>query len=198
MDGPELWTENTDQSSTLVIAETRPQHTGGYTIVLRDRKSSAEHTITLSVIGKMTHSALWTPMRSSKNTFIIITLPSQPEKPQPPASSPLISRVSATSLVLSWSGPCYDGGSAVLGYVVEVKKSGRAEAGDWSELTAQCRSTSYRVCTGLHPEEQYCFRVRAYNEAGASEPGPVSPAIKMEQKGESLAKCHIGKFCQSY
>ncbi|XP_062264613.1 myosin light chain kinase, smooth muscle [Platichthys flesus] len=154
VDGPELCTENTDQSSTLVIAETKPQHTGCYTIVVRDRKSSAEHTITLSVI----------------------------ETPEPPASSPLISRVSATSLVLSWSGPCYDGGSAVLGYVVEVKKSGRAEAGDWCELTAQCRSTSYRVCTGLHPEEQYCFRVRAYNAAGVSEPGPVSLVVKMEQK----------------
>ncbi|AWP19212.1 putative myosin light chain kinase smooth muscle-like [Scophthalmus maximus] len=153
-DGPELWTENADGSSTLVIAETKPQHTGCYTIVVRDRKSSAQHTLTLSVI----------------------------ERPQPPASSPVISRVSASSLVLSWSGPCYDGGSAVLGYVVEVKKGGRAVAGDWSELTAQCKSTSYRVCSGLQPRAEYCFRVRAYNTVGASEPGPVSPVVRMEQK----------------
>ncbi|XP_039979747.1 myosin light chain kinase, smooth muscle isoform X1 [Xiphias gladius] len=154
VDGPELWTENTDRSSTLVIAETKPQHTGCYTIVVRDRKSSAQHTLTLSVL----------------------------ERPQPPASSPVISRVSASSLVLSWSGPCYDGGSAVLGYVVEVKKQGRAEPGDWSEITAQCKSTSYRVCSGLKPQEEYCFRVRAYNTVGASEPGPVSPVVRMEQK----------------
>ncbi|XP_019949701.2 myosin light chain kinase, smooth muscle isoform X1 [Paralichthys olivaceus] len=154
VDGPELWTENTDQSSTLVIAETKPQHTGCYTIVVRDRKSSAQNTITLSVI----------------------------ERPEPPASSPVISRVSATSLVLSWSGPCYDGGSAILGYVVEVKKRGSAEAGDWTKLTAQCRSTSYRVSAGLPPGEQYCFRVRAYNAVGVSEPGPVSPVVKMEQE----------------
>lgn len=86
--------------------------------------------------------------------------------------------------MLSWSGPCYDGGSAVLGYVVEVKKGGRAVAGDWSELTAQCKSTSYRVCSGLQPRAEYCFRVRAYNTVGASEPGPVSPVVRMEQKGE--------------
>lgn len=88
--------------------------------------------------------------------------------------------------MLSWSGPCYDGGSAILGYVVEVKKHGRAESEDWNELTSQCTSTSYRVCSGLQPEEQYCFRVRAYNAVGVSEPGPASPVVRMEQKGELM------------
>ncbi|XP_067471949.1 myosin light chain kinase, smooth muscle isoform X2 [Thunnus thynnus] len=154
VDGPELWAENTDQSSTLVIAEAKPQHTGRYTVVVKDRKSSAQHTLTLSVI----------------------------EKPQPPASCPVISLITASSLVLSWSGPCYDGGSAVLGYVVELKSQGRADTGDWSELTAQCKSTSYKVCSGLQPQGEYCFRVRAYNTVGVSEPGPVSAVVKMEQK----------------
>lgn len=88
--------------------------------------------------------------------------------------------------MLSWSGPCYDGGSAVLGYVVEVKNQGRVESGDWRELTAQCKSTSYRVCSGLQPQQEYCFRVSAYNEVGISEPGPVSPVVRMEQKGEVI------------
>ncbi|XP_073350763.1 myosin light chain kinase, smooth muscle [Pagrus major] len=154
VDGPEIWAENTHLSSTLVIAEAKPQHTGRYTVVVRDRKNSAQHTLTLSVI----------------------------ERPQPPASCPVISPISATSLVLSWSGPCYDGGSAVQGYVVEVKNQGRVESGDWSELTAQCKSTSYRVSSGLLPQQEYCFRVRAYNEVGASEPGPVSAVFRMEQK----------------
>uniref|UniRef100_A0A3B4V3V6 Myosin, light chain kinase 5 n=1 Tax=Seriola dumerili TaxID=41447 RepID=A0A3B4V3V6_SERDU len=158
----QLRTENTDRSSTLVIAETKPQHTGSYTIAVRDRKSSAQHTLTLSVI----------------------------ERPQPPASSPVISRVSASSLVLSWSGPCYDGGSAVLGYVIEAKKQGHAEPGEWSELTSQCKSTSYRVSSGLQPHKEYRFRVRAYNTVGASEPGPVSPVVRMEQKGEEASQAY--------
>ncbi|XP_072224235.1 myosin light chain kinase, smooth muscle isoform X2 [Leuresthes tenuis] len=153
-DSPELWTENTDKSSTLVITEAIPQHTGRYTVVVKDRKNVAEHTLTLSVI----------------------------ERPEPPASCPVISLISASSLVLSWSGPCYDGGSAILGYVVEVKNQGRAELGDWIELTAQCKSTSYRVCSGLQPEQEYCFRVRAFNTVGVSDPSPVSPVIKMSQK----------------
>lgn len=114
--------------------------------------------------------------------FIIIPT----ERPQPPASCPVISIISDTSLVLSWSGPCYDGGSAILGYVVEVKKQGLLESGDWCELTSQCESTSYRVCSGLQPQQEYCFRVSAYNEVGKSEPGPVSPVVKMEQKGEVI------------
>ncbi|XP_023137848.2 myosin light chain kinase, smooth muscle [Amphiprion ocellaris] len=154
VDGPELWTENTDRSSTLVITEAKPQHTGRYTVVVKDRKSSAQHTLTLSVI----------------------------EKPEPPASSPVISLVSASSLVLSWSGPCYDGGSAILGYVVEVKNQEPGEPGHWSKLTAQCKSTSYRVSSGLQPQQKYCFRVRAYNSVGVSEPGPVSPVVRMEQE----------------
>lgn len=185
VDGPELWAENTDLSSTLVIAEAKPQHTGRYTVVVRDRKNSAQHTLTLSVIGKKTHTLQHQDhvkyVRSYLSSLLILI---PPERPQPPASCPVICPISATSLVLSWSGPCYDGGSAVLGYVVEVKNQGRVESGDWSELTAQCKSTSYKVSSGLLPQQEYCFRVRAYNEVGASEPGPVSPVFRMEQKGE--------------
>lgn len=185
VDGPELWAENTDLSTTLVIAEAKPQHTGRYTVVVRDRKNSAQHTLTLSVIGKKTHSLQrqdHVKYVCSYLSTLFILIP--PERPQPPSSCPVISPISVTSLVLSWSGPCYDGGSAVLGYVVEVKNQGRVESGDWSELTAQCKSTSYKVSSGLLPQQEYCFRVRAYNEVGASEPGPVSPVFRMEQKGE--------------
>lgn len=111
--------------------------------------------------------------------FVILT----PEKPQPPASCPVVSLISACRLVLSWSGPCYDGGSAILGYVVEVKSK---RSGDWTELTTQCKSTSYSVSSGLQPREEYCFRARAYNAVGVSEPGPVSPVVRMEQKGEMI------------
>ncbi|XP_071027898.1 myosin light chain kinase, smooth muscle-like isoform X2 [Oncorhynchus clarkii lewisi] len=158
VDGSELWVESSDQSTTLVIAEPGPEHSGRYTVVVRDRKSSAHHTLTLSVI----------------------------ERPQSPASSPVVSllSVSPLCLVLSWSGPCYDGGSAVLGYVVEVRRKGPAESGDWSALSAHCKSTSYKVRSGLEPQAEYCFRVRAYNVVGVSEPSEESQLIKMEQIAE--------------
>lgn len=52
VDGPELRVETTDLSSTLVIAEATTQHAGLYTVVVRDRRSSAQHALTVSVIGK--------------------------------------------------------------------------------------------------------------------------------------------------
>ncbi|XP_015241425.1 PREDICTED: myosin light chain kinase, smooth muscle-like [Cyprinodon variegatus] len=152
VDSPELWTEHTEQSSTLVIKEAKPQHTGRYTVVVKDRKSSAQHTLTLSVI----------------------------DRPEPPASCPVASVITSSSLVLSWSGPCYDGGSAIQGYVVEVRNQSSSESGRWEKLTAECASTSYQVSFGLQPEQEYYFRVRAYNTVGESEPSPVSAAVKME------------------
>lgn len=50
--------ENTDLSTTLVIAKAKPKHTGRYTVLVKDRKTSAQHTLTLTVIGKTnTHLA---------------------------------------------------------------------------------------------------------------------------------------------
>lgn len=87
--------------------------------------------------------------------------------------------------------------------MVEVKNQGRVEPGDWSELTAQCKSTSYRVCSGLQPQQEYCFRVSAYNAVGVSEPGPVSPVVRMEQKGELIRDIYTtfenrGKCSETY
>ncbi|MEQ2177625.1 hypothetical protein GOODEAATRI_005461 [Goodea atripinnis] len=111
-----------------------------------------------------------------------------PDKPEPPASCPVASLISVSSLVLSWSGPCYDGGSAILGYVVEVRSQGRSESGEWKKLTVECASTSYQVSSGLQPEQEYCFRVKAYNAVGESEPSPLSAVVKMENTG------WVGKF----
>ncbi|XP_077475711.1 myosin light chain kinase, smooth muscle isoform X2 [Stigmatopora argus] len=149
-DGPEVWTESSDESSTVVLAQAALGHTGRYTLVLKDRKSSAQHTLTLAVV----------------------------ERPQPPASCPLVSRLGHGSLVLSWSGPCYDGGSAVLGYAVEAQ----SEGAQWSRLAERCASTSYRVCGDLLSGKEYRFRVRAYNAVGVSEPGPPSPAVVMDRE----------------
>uniref|UniRef100_A0A8C2DAH4 Myosin, light chain kinase 5 n=1 Tax=Cyprinus carpio TaxID=7962 RepID=A0A8C2DAH4_CYPCA len=144
-----------NESSSLVISEALPEDSGRYTIFVRDRKSSAQHTVTLNVI----------------------------DLPQPPASCPVAYVLSPHSLVLSWSGPSYDGGSAVTGYVVEVCES-PCVTDQWRELTAQCKSTSLRVTSGLQPQGEYCFRVRAYNAVGVSEPSQESQPYKMDNTGD--------------
>lgn len=147
--------ESCNESSSLVISEALPEDSGRYTIFVRDRKSSAQHTVTLNVI----------------------------DLPQPPASCPVAYLLSPHSLVLSWSGPSYDGGSAVTEYVVEVCESPGA-TDQWRELTAQCKSTSLRVTSGLQPQREYCFRVRACNAVGVSEPSQESQPIRMDNPGE--------------
>lgn len=102
------------------------------------------------------------------------------ERPQPPASSPVVCVLSSHSLILSWSGPCYDGGSAITSYAVEVQEVGLTGAGCWSELSAGRKSTSLRVNSGLQPQAEYRFRVRACNAVGLSDPSPESQVIRMD------------------
>ncbi|KAK7939941.1 hypothetical protein WMY93_003267 [Mugilogobius chulae] len=151
------WLENSERSSSLVIAEAQAKHSGRYTIIVKDRHSSAQHTLTLSVI----------------------------ERPQPPASCPVVSLVSGCTVVLSWSGPCYDGGSAVLGYVIEVKERSSSQ---WTEISCNCTSTSFRLSSGLQPHREYSFRVKAFNAVGVSDPGPESTPLKMDNKDSSKSQ----------
>lgn len=95
----------------------------------------------------------------------------------------MVSQLSSCSLVLSWSGPSYDGGTAVTGYVVEVRREGTEKPEDWTEVTTRCKNTSYRIRSVLEPLGEYRFRVRAYNLAGVSEPSEVSDCIKMDTRG---------------
>ncbi|KAJ8364584.1 hypothetical protein SKAU_G00134150 [Synaphobranchus kaupii] len=148
--------ESNNWGSRLLISEARPDDAGSYTIVVRDRRGSAHHSVILSVI----------------------------DRPERPASCPVISQLSSSSLVLSWSGPCYDGGSAVTGYVLEVRREGPGRSGEWNEVTGRCKSTSYRVRSGLEPQGEYRFRVKAYNTVGVSEPSQESDSIRMDTTGE--------------
>ncbi|XP_078501243.1 uncharacterized protein LOC144755825 isoform X2 [Lissotriton helveticus] len=147
-DGAKTSVETTDTGSKLVIREVQADDSGCYILYVRDRTGSIQHQISLSVT----------------------------DRPQPPAGKPYASALLADSLTLSWSGPCYDGGSAIQSYVVEVKEVGEVT---WCTLTDSCLSTSYRVKGGLKPNQEYQFRVRAVNAHGASDPGEESAVIKM-------------------
>ncbi|KAK5611770.1 hypothetical protein CRENBAI_010143 [Crenichthys baileyi] len=136
--------------SSLEISQAVPEDTGSYTVIVRNRHGSAQHTLSLSVI----------------------------DRPTPPSSQPVASRVSTQSLVLSWTGPSYDGGTAVLGYIVEALQEGSKEPGSWTEIS-RCKNTSHQICSGLEPLGRYRFRVRAWNFAGTSEPSQESLYIKM-------------------
>lgn len=108
------------------------------------------------------------------------------DRPDPPASQPVVSKLSTQSLVLSWTGPSYDGGTAVLGYNVEVRQEGQDKPESWTEVTSCCKSTTHHIHSGLEPLGQYRFRVRAYNSAGVSEPSQESECVKMATSASML------------
>lgn len=107
------------------------------------------------------------------------------DRPERPASCPSVSQLTPSSLVLSWSGPSYDGSSQITDYVVEMQSLHPEESGDWSVLTSECKNTTYRVCSGLHAQGKYRFRVRACNAIGVSDPSRESDCISMDTAGTS-------------
>ncbi|XP_076008098.1 myosin light chain kinase, smooth muscle-like [Genypterus blacodes] len=149
--GPQTSVSSSERQSSVEISQACPEDTGSYTVVVRNRRGSAQHTVSLSVI----------------------------DRPDPPASHPVVSKLSSQSLVLSWTGPCFDGGTAVLGYIVEVREESSDEPGPWSKVTGCCKNTSYQVRSGLEPLGHYRFRVRAYNFAGISDPSEESNCVTM-------------------
>ncbi|KAM5135626.1 myosin light chain kinase, smooth muscle-like isoform 2-T2 [Mantella aurantiaca] len=154
----------TDRESCLLIQEVCENDKGNYTLCVQDQTGSTQHQTTLTVV----------------------------DHPSPPSGKPLISALLPSSLTLSWSGPCYDGGSAVLSYRVEVKQVG---SDAWRLLTDTCVNTSYHVSSGLVAGERYQFRVRACNAYGESDPGEESEVITMSSIADGEAECEdVGEY----
>ncbi|XP_027027398.2 myosin light chain kinase, smooth muscle-like isoform X2 [Tachysurus fulvidraco] len=156
VDGDRNRIESNNSSSVLTISEVLPVDVGSYTVFVQTRRGLAQHTVVLSII----------------------------DRPERPASCPYVSQLTPSSLVLSWSGPSYDGGSQITDYIVEMKSIGAANSGDWSVLSSHCKDTTYRVCSGLDSHGEYRFRVRACNKMGVSDPGEESDCIKMDTAAE--------------
>eukprot|EP00061_Rhincodon_typus_P018657 g47915.t1 len=86
------------------------------------------------------------------------------ERPLPPGKVTLVD-VTRNSAVLSWEKPEHDGGSRILGYIVEMQSKG-------SDKWTTCASVKITeaTITGLTQGEEYIFRVSAQNEKGVSDP----------------------------
>ncbi|NXY09944.1 MYOM3 protein, partial [Pteruthius melanotis] len=83
-------------------------------------------------------------------------------------------QVNKDCLFLAWAAPSDDGGSPILGYLVE-----RCVAG--SEQWVQCNAHPVRGCRcpvlGLAEGQRYQFRVKAANRAGISHPSKASEPV---------------------
>lgn len=87
---------------------------------------------------------------------------------------------------LAWNEPESDGGSKILGYVVERRDVKRKT---WTLATDRADNTEFTV-TGLQKELEYLFRVSARNRVGTGEPVETVEPVQAKNK---FGKCR-GQF----
>lgn len=102
------------------------------------------------------------------------------EVPLPPAKLDVVD-VSKSSVTLGWEKPEHDGGSRLIGYIVEACKAGTEK---WMKV-ANLKLTDFEYTIDkLNENEQYLFRVRALNSRGVGEAKEiVTPVTVQELRG---------------
>lgn len=77
-------------------------------------------------------------------------------------------------VMLKWDRPRTDGGSPIIGYLVEHRRTGSP---NWTKATASLVMHPELSISGLEPGWRYQFRVCAQNVVGLSEPSEVSEPL---------------------
>uniref|UniRef100_A0AAY4B5W5 Titin n=1 Tax=Denticeps clupeoides TaxID=299321 RepID=A0AAY4B5W5_9TELE len=108
-----------------------------------------------------------------------LSLPSDPstlaraeDKLDVPASptKPKIVDSTKNSVSVSWNKPLSDGGTPILGYSVEYKKT---EDEEWTTAVQITKNMEF-IVSGLTADVEYVFAVKAINKIGVSDISPVS------------------------
>nr|XP_006823015.1 PREDICTED: titin-like [Saccoglossus kowalevskii] len=89
--------------------------------------------------------------------------------------TPIISDINATSVTLTWSPPHSDGGSPIVGYLVERKEKTSSR---WTRATRDRVTDLTLIVTGLTEGSEYEFRVSAENKAGVGPPSLATSPVK--------------------
>jgi len=82
-----------------------------------------------------------------------------------PVSGCKVTKIQVDSCELTWIPPHYDGGSAIIGYVIEVFNR---RTFTWNELTIVDASVSCHTITRLREGVEYLFRIKVRNAIGDS------------------------------
>ena len=100
----------------------------------------------------------------AKNAFDV---PGRPDAPE-------VKNISPDSATLTYNPPSSDGGSAITGYVIEMK--GKLDT-KWKVVGKDVKETEF-VVPGLQTGAEYEFRVTAENKAGLGQPSAPSKTAK--------------------
>jgi len=98
------------------------------------------------------------------------------DEPDSPRNAKL-SDVTRRSVKISWAEPVSDGGSPIVGYMVEARTAYNPR---WMKVTrTPVRDTEFVYTDPLEGDE-YEFRVVAVNEAGYSKPSNSTPLTRIK------------------
>ncbi|XP_064646398.1 twitchin-like isoform X5 [Lineus longissimus] len=118
----------------------------------------------------------------------LVAVPPQFLSDEPPNPS----KLESDSLTLTWLNADVpkDSKPSTITYTVEAKEG----AGDWKPVATKVKDTTHRV-TGVKPDEDIEFRVKAENEFGSSEPTKIAKVEK--RAGPPQMKDTTPKFAEA-
>jgi len=96
-----------------------------------------------------------------------IVTPRRAAEAPSPVSGCKVTKIQADSCELTWIPPHFDGGSAIIGYVIEIEVFNRRTF-TWNELTIVDASVSVHTITRLREGVEYLFRIKVRNAIGDS------------------------------
>uniref|UniRef100_A0A3Q3GP70 Titin n=1 Tax=Kryptolebias marmoratus TaxID=37003 RepID=A0A3Q3GP70_KRYMA len=134
---------STEDASELVIKGAERGESGLYELLLENKVGKKKAQIKVKVIGR----------------------PSAPEGPM------IFEEIQANSVKVSWKPPTNDGGSEILGYIVERREAARNA---WYTVDSRVTETQL-IVKGLKEGTEYHFKVTAENSFG------ISGSLKSEQ-----------------
>lgn len=143
MVSPKAMIASSEDACELVVKGAERTDSGLYDLLLENKVGKKKAQIKVKVIGR----------------------PSAPEGPL------VFEEVQANSVKVSWKAPTDDGGSEILGYIVERREAARNA---WYTVDSRVTETQL-VVKGLKEGTEYHFKVTAENSFG------VSSSLKSEQ-----------------
>lgn len=87
------------------------------------------------------------------------------------------------SVTLDWKPPRNDGGSPIIGYIVDKR---RHDSNEFERVNKRLCPTTSLLVDNLAELHMYEFRVKAVNEIGESEPSLPLNVVVQDDEGEAL------------
>ncbi|KAG5677729.1 hypothetical protein PVAND_007460 [Polypedilum vanderplanki] len=97
-----------------------------------------------------------------------------PHAPGKPYLLPGVPSDEPDVVTIKWQKPTLDGGSSIIGYIVEHKRTGSP---NWIRANQQLIQLTELTLTGLEPGWRYQFRIIAENAVGCSPPSEASDPL---------------------